>query len=664
VVLLRVAHRGLFIPVAVVVGLISGGVSAVGAPSSPTPQRITGVVQTIVREQPPDQRTSANKIPVGPTKVSDPKVSDTRVNDTTRVLRVGTQIVPLTDGSLPTTKDGATVSLTVVPGGDGTKRVLSARTVSAPADESIPPTHQVYVALVVPAGLTADQTLTETSARAMVTAASRYWSSQTGDNVSFDTAQVVPTYRSAFACDGTSASAYEMWSEALDRMPDAYGPGKHLVLVAPADAYNHGCFYGLGTVGAIEADGNEVFVSGLNQSLLAHELGHNLGLYHSNSLRCSGAQDMPMVSLAFPGCQATAYDDLFDVMGYSGSTYGEGNLNAVHLDGMNLLPNAVRKIQAGSGVTTARITPLSTSTDDRTLKISDPDGSSYFVEYRTDSGLDRVASRNPWRPAWGVRVLRDDPRAPPSAGSYELDSTPTSLSSYDYNRSIPLGGTFTAASHKLTIRVAEQDATGATLSIADWAGPVVPFTATHSMPTTAWVGAPITATTRVSDQHGMTVPSWPVTLQKMPRGTATWQSVRSLRTDSTGAAAYRFANGLSGTYRWVTGPATGAPSMVSPAVAVTSIARVVENRPAVVARYRSYVPVYGSVSAVPAPVVYLQYRVGGGPWRTAGRAAVRGTSVSAGITMNVRASVFTRFFIRTATTYAGSISNCYVTVVR
>ena len=297
------------------------------------------------------------------------------------------------------------------------------------------------MALVVPAGLTADPAITQTSARAMVTTVSRYWSGQTGANVSFNTAQVMPAYRSAYGCTGTFANTFQMWEEALARMPEAFGPGKHLVLIAPGAAYAHHCFYGLGTVGAIEYEGNEVFVSGLNQSLLAHELGHNLGLYHSNSLRCSGAQDMAMVGIAFPGCQANAYDDLFDVMGYSGSTYGEGSLNAVHLDGMNLLPNAVRKIEADSGVTTARITPLSTSTDNRTLKITDPSGADYFVEYRTNSGLDAVASRNPWRPAWGVRVLRDDPEAPPSGGSYELDATPTSLSSYDYNRSIPLGAT-------------------------------------------------------------------------------------------------------------------------------------------------------------------------------------------------------------------------------
>ena len=108
-VLMRAVNRRLLIPVAVVVGLCVPAVQTATAASTPTPQRITGIVQTIIREQSPGQHTDAD---------------DTAVNDTTKVLRVGTTIVPLTDGSLITAKDSATVSVTAVPGSDGTKRVL------------------------------------------------------------------------------------------------------------------------------------------------------------------------------------------------------------------------------------------------------------------------------------------------------------------------------------------------------------------------------------------------------------------------------------------------------------------------------------------------------------------------------------------------------------
>jgi hypothetical protein len=638
---MRVGSRRQVIPVAVALALLGPAAPVASAATTPRPQQITGTVEKVVIDQAHGRGTP---------------------DEITTVLRVRGKVVPLTPGSLPDVRSGSTVAATVVPAANGEVRVISAQkvaTVTEPGTATVART--VYIALVSPAGYGRDPIQNTVGPAAMVARASSYWGSQTGGQVTFDTVKVLPWYQSAHGC----SDIWGIWNEALARMPEAVGTNTHLIVVSPPAAYQKsGCPYGVGTIGEIEGSGDVVLVSDQNQSLYAHELGHNLGLYHSNSLRCNGAQDMPMVGLGFPGCQARAYDDLFDVMGYSGATYGEGSLNAVHLDGMGLLPGAVRTIGADSGVTTARIAPLSTGAADRTLKITDPGGASYFVEYRTDSGLDSVAARNPWTPAWGVRVLRDDPQVPPSAGSYELDASPTSLSSSDYNRSIPPGGTFTAASRKLTIRVAAQDATGATLTITNWAAPLVPAALTQSVPASAWVGAAITATTRVSDQYGRAVAGWPVTLQKLPKGSATWLPVISVRTTSAGVAAYRFANGLSGAYRWVSSPASGVPGRISPAAGVTSVARVVENRPVTSTRYRSVVSVYGAISAVPAPVVYVQTRLGNGPWRTAGRAAVRGTAVSARVAMNVRGSVYTRFYIATRTWYAGSISNCYLTAVR
>jgi hypothetical protein len=371
-----------------------------------------------------------------------------------------------------------------------------------------------------------------------------------------------------------------------------------------------------------------------------------------------------MVDLAFPGCQANPYDDLFDVMGLSGEGYGEGSLNAVHVDGMNLLPAAVRTISANSGATTARIAPLSTTASGRTLKITDPDGAIYFVEYRTNSGRDVVALENPQHPAWGVRVLRGDPKAPASAGSYELDPTPISLSIDDYNRSIPVGGTFRAASGKLSITVAAQDSSGATLAISDGGPLLVPSALTIAAPSKAWVGELVTVATRVTDLSGRGVSNQSVTLQKMQTGTASWRAVRSLVTTSTGGASYRFANGVSGRYRWVSAAATGAPSKVSPAAAILSTARVIERRPATSVTYGGYLSVAGSVSVLPAPVVYIQYRYGSGVWRQGPRATVTGTAASGRIRMTARGTAYTRLYVAPATSYAASSSGSYATSVR
>ena len=645
-ILMRMRRRQLLVPAAAVLGLLVPTAPAATAASPPDQKKITGIVQTIIREQPRGKKTDAK--------------------DTIKVLRVGKNIVPLTDGDLPTTQDGTTVSVTVVPASDGTNNVLSASTISAPAPAAaaISPVHQVYVALVRPTGVPADASLSDASARAMVSRVSQYWASQTGGKVSFATA-AVQSYASAKPCSDT----YGMWSEAQARMPAASEAGRHLVVVAPTGADDYGCAYGLGTVGAVESSGNKVFVSGLNQSLLAHELGHNLGLRHSNGLRCGTAQDRPRSGTTFPGCTPEPYDDLFDVMGYSGTNFGEGNLNAVHLDGMNLLPGAIRRIPANSPVTTVRIPPLSaalsTSTVGRTLKVTDPNGANYFVEYRTNSGRDTVASRNYFSPSWGVRVMRDDPAAPPSAGSYELDASPTSLASADYNRAIPLNGTFTAASRSFTIRVTAVDTAGATVTVS-YAPltPAVPAALTQSIPTSALVGAAITATTKVTDQYGQAKANWMVTLYKMQKGTSTWTGVKSLTTNSTGTASHRFANGVSGSYQWRTSPGTGAPTRYSPSVAVNSTARVIENQPATSMTRGGYLAVYGSVSSVPSPVVYIQYRYTGGNWVTGPRATVTGNAVSGRIQLSARSTAYTRLSVRTGASYLGSLSGYYATAVR
>ena len=156
----------------------------------------------------------------------------------------------------------------------------------------------------------------------------------------------------------------------------------------------------------------------------------------------------------------------------------------------------------------------------------------------------------------------------------------------------------------------------------------IPSKVSLSITPRAYVGTAITASTKVTDQYGRAKANWTVTLQKMQRGTSTWKSVKSLTTTSTGAASYRFANGPSGYYRWVTAAATGAPNRVSPSVKVTSTARVVERRPAPSMTRGRYLKVSGSVSSVRSPVVYIQYRYAGGAWRTGPRATVRGTAVS------------------------------------
>lgn len=114
----------------------------------------------------------------------------------------------------------------------------------------------------------------------------------------------------------------------------------------------------------------------------------------------------------------------------------------------------------------------------------------------------------------------------------------------------------------------------------------------------------------------LVIPVALTSLQKQQRRTTAWRPVRTLTASSTGAASYRFANGLSGYYRWVPAPGAGTPVRVGRAVALTATARVVAKAP------------------------------------------------SGRIVLYARTTAHTRLHVRPAVSYAGSLSFAHATKVR
>ena len=108
----------------------------------------------------------------------------------------------------------------------------------------------------------------------------------------------------------TSSNAgcdYAAWGS--EAMAAAAGSGfvatsyDHVVVVWPG----RGCSW----AGLAEVNGSRVWVNGeFDVRVVAHELGHNLGLAHAGSLACNG------VTLG-PSCFGSEYGDPFDVMGGS-----------------------------------------------------------------------------------------------------------------------------------------------------------------------------------------------------------------------------------------------------------------------------------------------------------------------------------------------------------
>ena len=356
-------------------GLTLTGLSTgIGAAEAADTRTVTGTTREVVREAP-----------------------DGGAPERDTVLQTRDGLVQLTDSSRVPMNTRVTVRAT--PTADDQLQVTRVLA-SAAAPDGTPEQWQgmrsVYVAIVTPANQKAN-TNTATKVDSLVTQASDYWSSQTRGQVSFGVVETA-RYSSVSLCD----EADDLWNEAVEKFghdengdPNALGPGKHLLVVAPNDG--PGCDYGFGTIGGlgVDQDANAVMLSAPDKSLYAHELGHNLGLDHSNSVMCGKVQDGVWSNGKFTGCRAHDYDDLLDVMGYSGPTFGEGNLNIAHQDDFGIQSDVIRSITT-PGTTSVTIAPLSsTSTAVRGVRVTDVQGQTYFVQYRTRSGRDAVAARNP-----------------------------------------------------------------------------------------------------------------------------------------------------------------------------------------------------------------------------------------------------------------------------
>ena len=244
----------------------------------------------------------------------------------------------------------------------------------------------------------------------------------------------------------------------------------------------------------------KAWINGVNAfrtSTIAHEMGHNFGLLHAASLRCSGA---PIGG----SCSSSEYGDPFDAMGNQRAMH----YNAMQKSKLAWISSSAVKIHAGGSATYA-LSPLEVA-GAATYAIKIPTAASnrtYWVEFRQPIGFDTPLAGFPNNGAQ-IRVAFPFETSCSGCDSYSddtqlLDMTPSTSTFTD--ATLLAGQTYRDPIHGIDVTVLSATASVLTIQVAT-GGAAPPTTTTTSVtatPNPSLTGAMVTFTATVSG----TVPS-------------------------------------------------------------------------------------------------------------------------------------------------------------
>lgn len=212
-------------------------------------------------------------------------------------------------------------------------------------------------------------------------------------------------------------------------------------------------WWGLGSVGG---NPSQAWINGdMALEVAGHEIGHNLGLYHSRNMDCG-------TTAIGSNCSVDEYGDTLDLMGAT-----RGHYNAFQKERLGWLAPSQIVTLTGSTSSTYVIEPYASPTGGvkalKILRSTDPATglrTFYYVEQRQAIGYDSFMSG--WTNVMsGVAVHTGSE----SGGNttYLLDMTPETSSWYD--PALTGGRTFADAAAGLSLETVSAGASGATVSI-------------------------------------------------------------------------------------------------------------------------------------------------------------------------------------------------------